>query len=134
MWTCANGHSVRDGMFACGRCGTDRIAAPDDEATVADEATASREGLRVAARKEISDRLGQGVGLALVGLLAQGLALGAGADGDQGPVALVLALVGYTLILVGAGLVLVAVVGHGVRLGVESARVDQGARADRAGD
>ena len=118
MWTCVNGHDVRDGMFACLKCGADEVA--DQDRSAAPATPPSRHQVRAAARKEIRSRLSTGVLLVLVAAV-----LGSAADGGAGPIATSATLVAYVMGLVGAGFVLVAVVGHGVRLGVEAARTER---------
>jgi len=123
MWTCVNGHDVRDGMFACPKCGADEVADPDRSAATA--TPPSRDRVRVAARKEILNRLSTGVLLVLVAAVLGAVVPGAAADGGAGPIATSATFVAYVVGLVGAGFVLVAVVGHGVRLGVEAARTER---------
>ncbi|VXB66763.1 hypothetical protein [Nocardioides sp. AX2bis] len=132
MWTCVNGHDVRDGMFSCPRCGTDQVADPDFP--VAPRASPDRAAVRVAARREIANRIATGVVLLVVALVLRSVALAVGASsdgsGDTVPAAALLAVASWAVGLAGAALVLVGVVGHGVRLGIDaagSARSDGGA-------
>lgn len=127
MWTCVNEHDVRDGMFVCPRCGADQVADPDRPA--APPPVPDRDEVRVAARSEIANRATAGVGLVLLALVLSA-ASAAVAGTDAGPVAVLLLLAAYLTGLAGVALVLVGVVGHGVRLGVDaagSARSDGGA-------
>ncbi len=117
MWTCVNEHDVRDGMFVCPRCGADQVADPDRPAAPAP--VPDRDEVRVAARSEIANRATAGVGLVLLPLVLSALSA-AVAGTDAGPVA-VLLLADYLTGLAGVALVLVGVVGHGVRLGVDAA-------------
>ena len=120
MWVCVNGHDVRDGAFVCPRCGSDAVADPDR--SFEPVPTSGRAALRVAARKELSNRLSTGVLLFVGGLFLIGLSIGAASDGDSGWVVSLLVVLAQVAFVVGACFVLVAVVGHGVRLGIETAR------------
>ena len=80
MWTCVNGHDVRDGMFVCPRCGTDQVADPDRPAAPAP--VPDRDEVRVAARSEIANRATAGVALVLVGVVGHGVRLGIDAAGS----------------------------------------------------
>ena len=122
MWTCVNEHDVRDGMFVCPRCGADQVADPDRPAAPAP--VPDRDEVRVAARSEIANRAATGVVLLVVALVVRGVALGVAGSGgatDVEPVAVLLAVASWALGLAGVALVLVGVVGHGVRLGIDAA-------------
>ncbi len=132
MWTCVNGHAVRDGMFVCGHCGTDVVAEagrqPDRSSEHPGTGPASagpREAARVAARAELAGRLSTGVGLLVLSFIGAALSAVAVSDDDSGAAAILLAVASDALALVGAGFVLVAIVGHGVRLGIASSRTDR---------
>ncbi len=118
MWTCTNGHGVRDGMFVCSRCGTDQAADPDRPVAV--PSPPDRDGLRVAARQEIASRTTTGVGLVLLGFLLAAVSV-AVAGADAATAAVVVSLLAYLAGLIGLALVLVGIVGHGVRLGIDAA-------------
>ena len=120
MWVCINGHDVRNGAFVCPTCGSDAVAEPDR--TFDRVPTTGRDGLRFAARKELSDRLTAGILLIVGGLFLIGLSLGAASDGDSGWVVSLLVVLAQLAFAVGAAFVLIAIVGHGVRLGIETAR------------
>ena len=133
MRTCANGHHVRDGMFVCGRCGTDRITdritgqitgritEPDGPSTPT--RIGPLEAERVAARAELTTRMGTGASLLVLAVACAALSTVA-ASSASGAAAFLLSLAANVLALAGAGFMLVAVVGHGVRLTLGSSRID----------